>query len=467
MKPTVHAVCGLAISLMSGFGSRTMAQCSMVPEESQGTLAAPAPPSVDAQLEKASMGDITRDHLSLALSLALLSKSDLTVRQITFENMRVNGVPFYTAPLTSRLQLQAGQKFELPQPLQLTVYFRDVDSLKPLSALAEQGKAHAEGTLYLDVELKAMQKLFLFTSRAHVPVSFSMDVPVEIPGGTLAKTAAIRGLAAAEVAFALAKGKAESALNMGLQWRRELSQNYEPAMLFARTHFMLSNQKGDQVAFACTGPGFRVSSSRFVLLKELVEPWKFDPEMADAIKDDHFKVAPGSYELSVWGADQLAGASGDAAPAGRQSQGQISVLNKPADDEDTVLVPRAQGHPKKVQVHRRDSSANFVLLEFTGAGPGGSTTGMRISTDDKQTSWDSVAVFRFPGGAERKQPRPDLIFVAASKESPKLHLAASVDASAWGAPLISPQGVIGVIQSETSAVTWEELARILPINPRM
>ena len=201
------------------------------------------------------------------------------------------------------------------------------------------------------------------------------------------------------------------------------------------------------------------------MLKELVEPWKFDPEMATAIKDEHFKLAKGSYDLTVWASDQAAGKPGGAPePAGRQSQGQIRVVSEPPDDEDTVLVPRAEGHPKKVRVHRRESTANLALLEFTGSVQADASKPMQFGATDKQASWESVAVYRFPGGADRKQAHPDLIFVPVTKENARLHLASSVDGSAWGAPLISPQGVIGVIQSENSGLTWEDIQRILPIS---
>jgi hypothetical protein len=466
MRPIRTAICVFTLLLINGFAIQTHAQCRVVPEESQGALAAAAPPSVDAQLQKMTVVDLARDHLRLALSLALLSRNDLTVRQITFESLRVNGIPFYAAPLTDRLQLPAKQRFEMPQPLQLTLYYRDADSLKPLTELAEQGKAHVEGTLYLDVELKALQKFFLMTGKAHVPVSIAMDVPVDIPGGAFARAGAVRVLAAADIVFQSAKDKADSILNTGLRWRGQLSREYAPAMLLAQTRFMLSGPHGDQVVFACTGPGFRVAPGRFILLKELVEPWKFDPEMATAIKDDHFKLAGGSYDLSVWPADQPPGKNGVLAdPAARQSQKQIRVVSEPPDDEDTVLVPRAEGHPKKVRVHRRESEANLVLLEFTSADAGSTPKAMQTSSTDKQTSWESVAVFRFPGGTERKQPHPDLVFVPVTKENTRLKLAASVDGSAWGAPLISPQGVIGVIQSESTGLTWEDVRRILSISP--
>jgi len=466
MKPAFTATCGIALLLTPIFSVPAAAQCRMVPEESAGALAPSAPPSVEAQMGKITVADLARDHLRLALTLALISKSDLTVRQITFENLRVNGIPFYAAPLTDRLQLPAKQRFEMPQPLQLTVYYRDTDSLRPLSALAEQGKAHVEGTLYLDVELKALQKFFLMTGKAHVPASFSMDVPVEIPGGTLGRAGAVRVLAAADSALESAKDKADSLLNVGLRWRGQLSREYAPAMLLVQTRFMLSGPHGDQVVFACTGPGFRVATRQFIMLKELVKPWKFDPEMAAAMKEDHFKLAPDSFDLAVWPADQPTGKGGTPAdPIARQSQKQIRVVTEPPDDEEEVLVPRAEGHPKKVKVHRQESPANLALYEFIGVDAASAPKPMQTSSTDKQASWDSVAVYRFPGGTERKQIHPDLIFVPVTKENARLKLATSVDGSAWGAPLISPQGVIGVIQTENSGLAWEDVQRILALTP--
>jgi hypothetical protein len=92
---------------------------------------------------------------------------------------------------------------------------------------------------------------------------------------------------------------------------------------------------------------------------------------------------------------------------------------------------------------------------------------MQGGSTDTQASWESVAVYRFPGGTERKQLHPDLIFVPVAKENARLRLATSVDGSAWGAPLISPQGVIGVIQSESTGITWEDIQRVLLVSPAL
>jgi hypothetical protein len=54
-----------------------------------------------------------------------------------------------------------------------------------------------------------------------------------------------------------------------------------------------------------------------------------------------------------------------------------------------------------------------------------------------------------------------------TKENARLKFATSVDGSAWGAPLISPLGVIGVIESQSIGITWEDIQRALPVSRAM
>ncbi len=462
MRFTYCLVFGVALLLGNGLAENAFAQCALDAAESRGAFAGTSAPSVELKVEKISLAERTLDHLRLALSLALTSHSDVVIRHITFDRSRVNGIPFYVAPVDEPLQLKKGKVSELPRPLELTAYYRDLDSLEPLIALGQRSSAHVEGNLYLDVQLGALQKLFLFAGQAYVPVSFAVDVPVEIPGGLTAKNAAIRGLEAADVALQLAKRGAQSVLNRSSTWRGELSRDYAPSMLLAQSRFAMNDTHDDRAVFTCTGLGFRLSNRRFVLLKSLVEPWKFDPEMASAIKEDHFKVDLSSYDLSVWQADQLAdNSASQVAPAARQGQGQVRIVTEPDDVEQIVLVPHGTGHPRKVPIHVQNSAANLVILEFTGSVAGGGLAVAPGDSIEEQSSWELLAAYRFPGGIERRPAYPDLIFTAATKENDRLRLGSPVDSSAWGSPLISRKGIIGVIQTENSGLAWPDAIRNL------
>jgi hypothetical protein len=88
----------------------------------------------------------------------------------------------------------------------------------------------------------------------------------------------------------------------------------------------------------------------------------------------------------------------------------------------------------------------------------------RIGAEKAEMAWDELAVFRFPGGSNRLNADPDLAFVQGVKGGTRIRLLSPVDASAFGSPLISQGGVVGILQNEQSALVLEEAYRILKVK---
>jgi hypothetical protein len=169
-------------------GILAQAQCTTVelPIAQGGILA-----GAQADVDRITVTEVASDHIRLAFSLSLLSNRDVAVRQISFENMRLNDVPFYATPMVERLRLVAGQKLALANPVQVALYYRDLDSVRPLEQLLRESQASVEGTLHLDVELSLLQRVALLAGRGNVPVTLRRQLPIEVPGGPLGRAAAI------------------------------------------------------------------------------------------------------------------------------------------------------------------------------------------------------------------------------------------------------------------------------------
>src|SRR5438046_1841119 len=94
--------------------------------------ATPGMPAVRVTIDKVTVLDVAQDRLQLSFLLTFLTDVDVAVRQITFDKVRLNDVPLYVAPVAQKLSLKANQPQPLPEPLKLTLYFRDLDSVRPL-----------------------------------------------------------------------------------------------------------------------------------------------------------------------------------------------------------------------------------------------------------------------------------------------------------------------------------------------
>ena len=450
--------CGVAIT--------AHAQCVAVPMVSAGEKpgageSADPKPVVTAQVEKFTVDSVASDRIQLAVHLAWTSSRDAKVRSIAFENLRGNGLQFYAPPLNEELVVTAGKRTSFSHPVQATIYYRDLDNLRPLQQLITEQRVHIEGTAYLEVELSTLQKVLTLHSHVRVPVRFQQDVPVELAGGPTMRAAALKVLALAAIAMDHLQSKVEAARTWTSKDRQQLWHDYAPAMLLVSVRFSLHAKDGAALPFECTGAGFRISAERFVVAKQLIEPWKFDPEMAAAIQHHGASIDYDDYDIRVWPAY----AKLDPGLAFRQKENQIRLVSEPKDELNSAWVPEPEGKMQKVSLHQTEGTANLALFEFlTPAGIASAYTAKQ-DLEVPGKPWDRLALFRFPAGDTGQEARPDLIFLSATSSGQSIRLGTPVDSSAWGAPLIGPNGIVGLIQNENTALMLGDVLRALNAKP--
>jgi hypothetical protein len=223
-------------------------------------------------------------------------------------------------------------------------------------------------------------------------------------------------------------------------------------------------KEGERLAFEYTGTGYRISPKQFVFCKSLVEPWKFDPDVASALKFGGLIWDASTYDLWVWPIDAtIRDASNELASSAafRLARSDFKRVVHPPDENVSYYALQPEGRPKKIALHKRDSPANLVLFEFQN--PPLFSGQLKRSLGDSKV-WDRVAVFRFPGGVNERQARADLIFVPATRAGSVITLETPVDSSAWGSPVVTQDGVIGLLQDQTTAVPLKEALEALKIR---
>ncbi len=425
----------------------------------QNTTDEVAPP-VAVTVDDITLGDYSTERVQLNVALRVTAKKDLTIRKISFSGLRANALPLYAAPFKDEITLKAGKEFVLPKPLLVNVYFRDLESLQPLAKMLDDEKTHIAGAALVEVAVGGLARLVV-GSQARVPVTFQQEVPVTVPGGAFGKRAALLVIEGADAALQRVSVGAASAAKYFSDWRRELWEQYAPVLVLVRASYTLQGKSADDAAHVeSVSVGWRVGN-QIVVPREAAAPWKFDALAAMRMKQEGARVR--DADLWAWPEDALV--APDA--AWKLSGGQLRASATGKEEEDAEFVPVAQGRPVKVAVQKRDASGNVAVFDVadTAAPP----VAPKLEDRPVTNEWSSVAVFRFPEGAgtglqnglQNKTAHPDLVFVSVKRDGDRLKLQSPVDSSALGSPLIAPEGIIGMVQSETEGVALPAIQKLL------
>jgi hypothetical protein len=415
-------------------------------------------PSVNMVVQSLSLASVTADRIQFTAHVSLASSRKVVMHEVVFRQLYANGIPFYASPIEDHVALLPGENVLPPKPLTLTVYLRDLASLKPLRQLVQDEKISITGTAYANLDLNPAEKLFLFTGHARVQVKVDSVVELHIPGGAFAKAAALLLIDRAQLGVAGAGSAWDVAARAFSKQRESLWNQFEPALVLARATYRLKGAGGKSFPFESTAMGFRVGRNQVVVPKCILVPWKFDPYVAASMeKDGALKVS--DYELVLWPADaRLRDDSGELRmdQAWRSSTHQIRILPLTRDDSSSVLLPLQNGKVVKVKVHRRQGAAALGLVEITGPALPPITAALAASgrTDEAAEQARSAAgpfaVFYFPEGIQARTAKPRMLLMPAEQGLSSLEL--DIDSSGWGSPVISRQGVVGVVTDEHSIV---------------
>jgi hypothetical protein len=426
-------------------------------------------PSVSIAVENISLASATTERLQLNANISLMSTRKVTLGEVVFAQLNASGVPFYAAPVSERLVLLPNQKVLPPKPLLLTVYLRDLNNLKPLRALVEDGKVTITGMAYAGVDLNQAEKLLLRTGHVRVPMKIDSAVELHIPGGVIAKIAALALIDHVQQGLDSAGSVWQSGARMFSERRQSLWKNYAPALVLAHATYQLRDRAGTTFRFESTAMGFRVNGNQVVLPKSVLEPWLFDPYVAASMKEDgSLKVS--DYDLSLWPTkarirDDAGQLSADQAWSLGAHQIRILPLTK---DETEPMLMSENGKTVRIRVHSRQSAAALGLVEITD--PSVAPMSPALAFSDKPPSAGeaagsgSLAIFRFPEGIDTREANPGIMLVSERPGATTLELDSPIDSTGWGSPVISQEGIIGVVASENAMISISEVAKALNFN---
>jgi hypothetical protein len=411
----------------------------------QGPPPQQAPPTAQVELDGVDLVDAGADFIKFNVRTHTTAKTSVKVRRITFSGMHLAGVPVYLGPVEGPLQLRAGQDITLPT-IPLTIYFRDLDSLAPLERIITDERVAVEGQARVEFDLNLIQKLLMRQWSGHAEFPIQQSMPVLVPGGPFGKIAALAALQAANAAIGMANSTLGSLRRSQSNWQDEIGKQYIPALVLAQSRYSLMTTDGQRLDMTLDGVGFRTPNHRFVLTSEMLVPWKFNAQVASMLQDKRATLMPESIELLVWPGD----AHIEPGTARAMTQGAIRIVQVKESDE-TVEVPAESGYTK-VRVSKRDTNKNLSTLEFTNPQDAGPV--LELASKDRMNngSWDRIALFRFT-----ESSRPEVVYLPAHRDGNRLVLEGMMDESAFGSPMVTPEGAIAMLQDEHSGLFMDKV----------
>jgi hypothetical protein len=394
-----------------------------------------APSVGDFQLKVVNVAEIDTSHVKLALDLNLTPAQSVTLENLRLCSLHLNGLPVFASPLNQEMVLNKGVVTALP-PLYVTILFRDLQTTDPLRRMVENHSVRVEGELVADVRLTMMEKLVLHTQHPGVAIALNQDVPVDLGGKALERNIELTILQVIDTGLK-AKAMANKYMQgMQPQWIRDLQAN-GPANLYAVESSYTLKQANASYPVASIQLGFRIAPAGVVTTAESQSPWKYDAEFLEAVQSGTAKLKKKSQEIQLQPLVQ-------GNPL-RLSARDFTVDLRGTPEEDTLI--SANGKHGKMKVLQRASPTALAVLTLH-APP--ATQALSVAPDAvvAQGSWEHVAVFRLRVDAATKKQSVEVLQLGAHREGLGIRLNVPVDAAVFGSPIVTPDGVIGLVQDE-------------------
>jgi len=351
---------------------------------------------------------LEKDRVRLAVHVRIDTPERAAIRNLRFQRMSIAGMPFYLSPPAGRIEIEPGRVEALP----VTVFLRDLATLKALREAVDANAAAIAGEARFDVELPLLARIVLFSATAPVAAPIANAVPMHVPGGEFGRRAALAALDAA--------AKAEGLLEQ-IQWRSRTGR-YQQSVVAIETSYTLDWRNGTAQTKAFRSVGYVLEPGRIVTPGETAEPWKYDIGVAAAIASGAASLRPDSIRVQGPG-------------------GPLRVI-RASSEMDWAFVTQGDGKPIRVQIAQRASDNNLAHLESAAVDAAPIARAV-----DPAERWETVDIVRL-------SPHPRVFTVGARRQNGRIVFTDPMDERAIGSPVFSPAGAIGMVQDENSAAAF-------------
>jgi S1-C subfamily serine protease len=393
--------------------------------------------------------------LNLFVSIKPVDRA-ATVHRIYFQDVRANGIPVHVEPLAQEFKLSKKEVVDLSAPLKCAIVFPDLDSLHPVQDVVTRDTIRITGESFVEVKLNALEKLALRSKRLVLPIQLDQQVPLHLFSGN-----PLLQMAANKILDTLSDPASTAAVKLAKEHLEKLARDRTLEALGRASVYLLyceytlrDPKTGAAEKFSEIGTGFVVGVHGEILTaKRVIQPWKFDPQIAFLLSHAHLDLDQKTYKVWAWPADVRV----------LTADGQPDFENALSTDQQTLKVLKTAPDRAESREYRDpDSGASgrvtlqapgendLALLQLTGnnfhvlalADPG-----MELSQALAGT------LLGFPFGLSQAQNNLQLVFVNATRQGSRISLDHQLNPGESGAPLLTPDGKVVGMAGESNLCT--------------
>jgi len=430
--------------------------CLLVPvaEAAWGQAATPLPDVGSIQVTNVNISAIDAVHVEVAVNLNLVPGQTATLKDIQLCSLHLNGLPVFAAPLHQEISLRKGEAIGLP-PVFVSLFYRDLTTVHPLREMIEKQSVQVEGELVSGVQVGFLGKLALHSQHPQVVVPIDQKVAVEVGASAFERNLAVGVLSALETQ--MTQDNTAGKLLDGLRpaWIRDLEAKALPNLFVVQSSYSLTEDK-TPYRVNSEALGFRVATGQIATSAEMLSPWKYDVEFLSELNGGSVKLVKNSTELRL---DSLAG--GGSALSFSNADFKVDPRGNAGPERVTTVGQKRS----QVQLLRRASASSLAVL--TPRDPI-TVTGLASApaSVQSQDAWDKVIVFRLRGKPGNGQRTVDALVMGARRDGDGIRLTEPVDEAVFGSPILTPDGVIGLVQDEQTGTFLPDDILRAPILPK-
>jgi hypothetical protein len=390
---------------------------------------------VDARIDSVSL-----ERVDISLQIAVRASRNLTIRSLRFSDGFIDTIPVWVAPLDGRWPLRRGQELVIPSRVAVTAFARDALGAGSLTELLGRKEVDARAMVEMSFDTPWVARMLrTATEVAVTEVAFKAPVPATFLPQPLARL----GAGILEFLQRQAAPRLAAAPN-GPTASRALLERFGRSTATVETEYEIEGgpSPGRRTA---TALGLWWTPATFCTTREALEPWRYDATNASQLQVEGARLRDSATTLRIRSA------------AGTSIAIDVRELRRqlPRPHHRRVY-SLATGEPRGMRLAVRTAPSALLCLRV------GDDAGPAVPTASGLAS-----AAAFTGDASRGLVWTETVAAAGSL----LTLRTPVHRRSFGSPLVTSDGVVGLVASPETA--WDAsaiaaaAARALRVAPHL
>jgi hypothetical protein len=378
------------------------------------------PRVVDVRVEGVSL-----ERVDVSMQMAVRASRNVTIRTLRFTDGFIDKIPVWVTPISGRWPLRRGEEFVIPSRVAITAYARDALSTASLVELLGRKEVDARAVVEMSFDTPWVARMLrTATDVAVTEVAFKAPVPSTPMLQPLARLGAgVLEFLQRQAAPSLGAGPNGAAAS------RALAERFGKSVATVETEYEIEGGPAPGRRTVKT-LGLWWTPSTFCTTREAFEPWRYDAADASQLQVEGARLNDGATRM------QIRSVTAPAITIDRRE-----VRRRLPSPQHRRVYSLATGEPRRMRLGLRTASSALLCLRISDeAGPA------------LPAAAGAVPAAVFAGEISRPLVWTDTDAAAGAL----LTLRTPVHRQSFGSPLMTADGVMGLVASPDTA--WDAQA---------